>query len=202
MSRTTNNNAHVKKGVRRLTRKCGVYSFTGLFDHCSDAVLIVTASRRIRYVNPALVRFLDCPAAAITGKPVARFLPEGTAWDRLLRATPKKGGAVSGIILHFCRATGAPPALPLSSMTHDPAPGDVVLLAKLPSAASPPDWEEQLQRSESNVQALLSLVAEHTDKAVIITDKAGVTEWVNEGFTRITGFDPAEAIGKTPGALL
>ncbi|HEX8529884.1 MAG TPA: PAS domain S-box protein, partial [Cytophagales bacterium] len=48
----------------------------------------------------------------------------------------------------------------------------------------------------------LSLVAQQTDNAVIITDRAGVTEWVNEGFTRITGYAPGEAIGKTPGALL
>ncbi len=49
---------------------------------------------------------------------------------------------------------------------------------------------------------LLSLVASKTDNAVVITDRRGVIEWVNEGFTRITEFTLEEAIGKTPGRLL
>ncbi len=57
---------------------------------------------------------------------------------------------------------------------------------------------------KKNEQALekLSLVARHTDNIVIITDAAGVTEWVNEGFTRVTGYRLEEARGKTPGRLL
>ncbi|HRS07512.1 MAG TPA: ATP-binding protein [Bacteroidia bacterium] len=34
----------------------------------------------------------------------------------------------------------------------------------------------------------LSLVASKTDNAVVITNENGVIEWVNEGFTRITGY--------------
>ncbi len=57
---------------------------------------------------------------------------------------------------------------------------------------------------KQNEQALekLSLVARKTDNIVIITDAAGVTEWVNEGFTRVTGYSLEEARGKTPGRLL
>ena len=50
--------------------------------------------------------------------------------------------------------------------------------------------------------AKLSLVASKTDNAVIITDKEGVIEWVNDGFTRITGYTFQEAIGKRPGSIL
>ncbi|QHT66090.1 PAS domain S-box protein [Rhodocytophaga rosea] len=48
----------------------------------------------------------------------------------------------------------------------------------------------------------LSLVAKHTDNAVIITDKNGIIEWVNEGFIRISGYSFEEAIGQKPGKLL
>ena len=50
--------------------------------------------------------------------------------------------------------------------------------------------------------AKLSIVASKTDNAVIITDKDGFTEWVNEGFTRITGFISQDILGKKPGELL
>ncbi len=48
----------------------------------------------------------------------------------------------------------------------------------------------------------LAQVVQATASAIIITDAEGVTVWVNEGFTRITGYDFAEAVGRTPGQLL
>ncbi len=48
----------------------------------------------------------------------------------------------------------------------------------------------------------LALVAARTDNAVIITDPTGRIEWVNEGFTRITGYTQQEAVGRKPGELL
>jgi PAS domain S-box-containing protein len=48
----------------------------------------------------------------------------------------------------------------------------------------------------------LSLVASHTDNAVIITDAERRIEWVNDAFTRITGYQLAEVKGRSPGAFL
>ncbi|MEX8519738.1 MAG: EAL domain-containing protein [Leptothrix sp. (in: b-proteobacteria)] len=48
----------------------------------------------------------------------------------------------------------------------------------------------------------LALVAKYTDNAVIITDPQGRIEWVNEAFTRITGYTFDEVIGRNPGKLL
>jgi PAS domain S-box-containing protein len=56
-------------------------------------------------------------------------------------------------------------------------------------------------RSEKEMQKL-ALVASRTDNAVIITDAGGKIEWVNEGFTRITGYTLPEVAGKTPGEML
>lgn len=43
----------------------------------------------------------------------------------------------------------------------------------------------------------LALVARYTDNAVVITDARATIEWVNDGFTRITGFTIEEVIGKS-----
>ena len=48
----------------------------------------------------------------------------------------------------------------------------------------------------------LSLVANETDNSVIITDDRGLIEYVNPGFTKLTGFNLDEAEGKKPGDLL
>ncbi|QDT06956.1 Sensor protein FixL [Rubripirellula lacrimiformis] len=48
----------------------------------------------------------------------------------------------------------------------------------------------------------LSLVAKHTSNSVVITDSASRIEWVNDGFTRITGYAPKEVIGLVPGHFL
>ena len=48
----------------------------------------------------------------------------------------------------------------------------------------------------------LAQVVKHTDNAVLITDPALRITWVNEGFTRVTGYLPQEARGRTPGELL
>ncbi len=61
--------------------------------------------------------------------------------------------------------------------------------------------KELLIRKNAELEEL-SLVASETINSVIITDKDGKTEWVNDGFTRLTGYDAIEIIGKNPGALL
>jgi PAS domain S-box-containing protein len=48
----------------------------------------------------------------------------------------------------------------------------------------------------------LALVARHTDNAVIVTDAEQHIEWVNQAFTRITGYELDEVKGQRPGALL
>jgi len=56
------------------------------------------------------------------------------------------------------------------------------------------DSQAQLER--------LSLVAEKTTNAVIITNADGIVEWVNQGFTDISGYQTEEILGRKPGHLL
>jgi PAS domain S-box-containing protein len=48
----------------------------------------------------------------------------------------------------------------------------------------------------------LSLVAELSDLAVVMTDKLGNIDWVNEAFERKSGYKLEEIIGKKPGSFL
>ena len=58
-------------------------------------------------------------------------------------------------------------------------------------------WHEAVEQANR-----LALVASRTDNAVIITDAGGLVEWVNEGFTRITGYTLDDMKGKKPGDVL
>ncbi|QOV89764.1 bifunctional diguanylate cyclase/phosphodiesterase [Humisphaera borealis] len=48
----------------------------------------------------------------------------------------------------------------------------------------------------------LAEIARRTSNAVIITDAEGRITWVNEGFTKITGYTLEEVLGKVPGHML
>ncbi|MDQ3051143.1 MAG: ATP-binding protein [Bacteroidota bacterium] len=48
----------------------------------------------------------------------------------------------------------------------------------------------------------LSLVASETVNSVIITDRDGMVEWVNDGFTRLMGYEVNEVTGKPAGTYL
>jgi len=59
----------------------------------------------------------------------------------------------------------------------------------------------RLRREQTDL-ARLALVAEKTDNAVFLANPEGVIEWINEAFTRVSGHQPNDAIGKQAGAAL
>ncbi|MEQ3639352.1 MAG: PAS domain S-box protein [Alteromonas sp.] len=62
------------------------------------------------------------------------------------------------------------------------------------------DVTEEVEQRE--LQRMLSLVANETDNAVIISDADGLIEYVNNGFYRLTGWSLEEVKGKKPGSFL
>jgi len=48
----------------------------------------------------------------------------------------------------------------------------------------------------------LALVAERTTNSVVVTDAHGRVEWVNHGFTALTGYDAEDIFGRKPGQVL
>jgi len=61
---------------------------------------------------------------------------------------------------------------------------------------------QHLAASMTRDLGLLARVAEHTTNAIIITDKQRRISWVNEGFTRLTGYRLQDVQGLSPGKLL
>jgi PAS domain S-box-containing protein len=60
---------------------------------------------------------------------------------------------------------------------------------------------DQISQSELELKKL-SMIATKTKNGVIIADAEGRVEWVNEAFTKITGFGLAEVVGQKPKEFL
>lgn len=61
--------------------------------------------------------------------------------------------------------------------------------------------QAELRRSETESRKL-ALIAARTDNAILLTDAAGRIEWLNEGFTRLTGYTLEEVRGRNPSSFL
>jgi len=64
------------------------------------------------------------------------------------------------------------------------------------------NWDQTEQKDKEAQLKQLALVASSTNNAVIISDPKGHIKWVNEAFTRITGYQAQEVIGKDLSRLL
>jgi PAS domain S-box-containing protein len=60
---------------------------------------------------------------------------------------------------------------------------------------------EEMRRQREELSRL-ALAVNRSPSSVMICNAAGEIEWCSEGFTRMTGYSPADAIGRKPGRLL
>jgi two-component system sensor histidine kinase/response regulator len=112
---------------------------------------------------------------------------------------------IRGELKHFSQADGIPCTVAMADGSweqvvykHTPDGGTLVLRVDITALKK----TEQEAQAQAALAKKLSLVAERTDNAVVITDAQGLIEWVNEGFTRMTQYSLAEAVGRKPGSLL
>ncbi|MFO1497123.1 MAG: PAS domain S-box protein [Verrucomicrobiota bacterium] len=65
----------------------------------------------------------------------------------------------------------------------------------------PDGQREDAARDDSALQALQLAALNAAANAVVITDRKGTIVWVNPAFTRVTGYEQSEAIGRNPRML-
>jgi len=77
--------------------------------------------------------------------------------------------------------------LPLAARSST---GALARVGDAAAAPAPGDAARQLE--------LLTAIASRTANGVIVTDRGGRIEWVNDGFTRLTGYEASEAGAARP----
>lgn len=167
-----------------------------------DCIIGMDAQGRITDFNSAAEQTFGKSQKEVIGQSITALLvaPEQAAGPQPNHDSKVRFGP--GLVLNkrievvALRSDGAefPIELAITDVQLD---GTVIYVAYLRDITDRRHFERQAKHAE-----MLSLVASRTDNCVIITDPNGRIEWVNEGFTRVTGYEFAEVIGRKPGALL
>ncbi len=167
-----------------------------------DCIIMMADDGRITEFNPAAERAFGYARSDVVGKHLGEVLVvpalrevHATGVQRYLAG---EGGLVTGKRLEVpaVRADGSefPVELALNVVQLK---GPPVFVAYIRDITDRKRAEADAKHAEK-----LALVASRSDNAVIITDVDGKIEWVNEGFTRITGYTPDEVRGRKPGTIL
>ncbi len=164
------------------------------------AIVTQDLEGHIKVWNPAAERMFGWNEAEAIDRPNPIFLDNQLEDIANLQQNVLQGSTYSRVELRRKRKDGTPidiifSAAPLLN-SEDRIDGIVAVIA---------DITEQNQQAEQ-VRLLQSVVV-NTNDAIVITEAEPVDEpgpriiYVNEAFTRITGYSPEEVIGKTPRIL-
>jgi PAS domain S-box-containing protein len=164
------------------------------------AIFMLDLAGRVKIWNPAAERMFGWSEAEVLDRPspislddqmedcntILNSLLQGTSYARVELCRQKKDGTPIHIIF-----SAAP--LPIADGQVN---GIVAVIADITA-----------QRQQAEQVRLLQSVVVNTNDAVIITEAEPIDGpgprilYVNEAFTRITGYQPAEVLGKTPRIL-
>ncbi len=183
----------------------GMGRLNAVLNNVADAIVTIDERGIIQSANPATERMFGLPIGGLIGQNVSILMPGDMAarHDGFLTAYAETGHSKiigTGRELAGQRADGSvfPLELSISKVELDDRTLFTGILRDITSRKA---VEQSLRESERKARTL-SLVADRTDNAVIITDAIGHIEWVNGGFERISGFKLEEIIGRKPAEFL
>jgi diguanylate cyclase (GGDEF)-like protein/PAS domain S-box-containing protein len=158
-------------------------------------MLIVDQRGVVRLCSASLASLLGRPAADVQGRPVRSFLP-GLPLDARTpgynRAWAIFASAESfGRPVQLLAGDGTAVAVDVVCGAFE-APGETLLVVEVRRHDRAP-VEDELRS--------FAWAAERSTDSVVITDTAGVIEYVNPAFEALTGFARIEAVGRTPALL-
>lgn len=174
--------AHAHRLVKQQAKK-----LTTVFESLTDGFFTLDRNWNFTYINSEFDRLLHTKREEMLGKNIREVFPKeyGRAFYEQFQKAMESGKAV-----HFTYYVEKYRQW-LEIKAFPSEEGLAVYLE---------DVTERIQSRQELEK--LSLVASKTSNGVVITDAAGRVEWVNEAFTKLTGYRLSEVQGKLPGSLL
>ncbi|WP_372765861.1 PAS domain S-box protein [Pseudoalteromonas sp.] len=167
-------------------------------NQCVDAVVSIDENNKIIFFNPAAEKLWGVSKEEVMGKNVKILVPKEiqSSHDEKINRNRKTGenkivGSSRELKIVTLDGREIWVSLSLSKIT---------LENRMLYTAFVRDVTKEYQAKVEFKK--LSLVANNTSNAVIITNANGLIEYVNRGFEEITGFSLSEIKGKKPGSFL
>ena len=165
----------------------------GHFIDVNDAYCELIGYSRDELLGMSISDLESAESPQETAQHIARVRAEGR--DRFLTRHRRKDGVI----------------LDVEVSTHYVPHGGGIFIVFVRDVSEGLEKERALRSSRDGLQrevfereaeaSLLRTAVEHLPGSVLVTDKGGRIEYVNPAFTRITGYLPEEALGKTPRLL-
>lgn len=173
--------------------------YRGLFQHTGDALFWVEVQGDGTFVfgdtNPAHQQLSGFPEGFLRGKRPDEVLPP----DLTAAVEARYRSAVAaGQPIRYEETLDLPGGVRHWNTELVPLADGEGRVVRLVGVAR--DLTERRRLEEEH--RLLAEAVRRTDNGVVLTDAEGRTTWVNEGFTRISGYTLAEVQGQKPGRIL
>jgi diguanylate cyclase (GGDEF)-like protein/PAS domain S-box-containing protein len=166
-------------------------------EQASDAVVIVDSDRRVRHFNAAAERIWGLPRADVLGREASRLGLPNLQPQPVAPPPPSRARAgtsrKSGTEITIRHSDGRPVRVALSvSRVETGGQTNTMVFVR--------DISVEVERRERT--ALLNLVADKTDRAVVVTDRSLRIVYTNAAFAAMFGYSPEEVMGRQVGQLL
>ncbi|WP_420456309.1 PAS domain S-box protein [Rubrivirga sp.] len=174
--------------------------YHALFDGSPDAVLLLDPdTEEVLGANAAACALYGRDRDDLVGMSAKAFSRETARGEAVASRLVAEGGSARFDTVQL-RADGSPVDVRVSASAVRLG-GRPVLLSVNRDVTDVKRAERELAEARA-LNDRLALVAAKTTNGVVMTDADGLTEWVNEGFTRITGYTLDDLRGRKPGHVL
>ncbi|CAM2881994.1 CHASE domain-containing protein [Rariglobus hedericola] len=172
-------------------------TFAGVMDFSENLINAEIFEGSVTSRDQLLLDTDSTPADA-SGALFHRIMPAtigGRQWTLVITSTPKFDALVERTVPFFIGLGGTVITLLLAAVIF------ALGMSRSHALELARDMTSHLRTAEAEARRL-AMVADRTSNAVIICDITGCIEWVNAGFTRITGYTLEEVKGRRPGSFL
>ncbi|HEY42698.1 MAG TPA: GAF domain-containing protein [Anaerolineae bacterium] len=177
--------------------------YRALVETSLAGIVQIDTEGRFSYVNQAFASLLEISTEELIGKPVTTyegFVPEihELVFDRFHDRMQHKRPAREVHDIELVTTSGRHiPAIVASSLIVDETGEPQGVTGLVFDISERKALEAALRAERDRLDALLTNIGD----AVMVTDRNGVIEYVNQSWERLNGYSAEEALGKTPSLI-
>ena len=173
-----------------------------LYENSPLALVLCGEEGGLVRANQAFLKLAGLGADELRGRTYQMLVPaEARALEEAARAALNAGGSFAPHETELLNRDGMHVPVRVWGARCADAGGGALVWRVIEDMTTRRQMVEALRHSESEGR-MLAAVASHTRNMVVICDREGRIEWVNQAFEHVTGYLRREVLGEYPGSLL